>query len=181
MLALQLDCSKERKEMTENDNSNTRHLLFHAGELAGSIGAACRGNLDLPITSVVVDSRRAVPGSLFVALTGEHVDGHDFIFDAMKRGAHTVIAAIQKKEKVFEALAQWQKENGHADDICILFVDSPLKALQDAAREYRLRHSFENCGDGSSGQNYYEGMYSENTCACLPRGECHCKPRQLEF
>ena len=33
----------------------------------------------------VIDSREATPGSLFVALSGEKVDGHDFLADAVAR------------------------------------------------------------------------------------------------
>ncbi|HVT19862.1 MAG TPA: UDP-N-acetylmuramoyl-tripeptide--D-alanyl-D-alanine ligase [Mycobacteriales bacterium] len=36
---------------------------------------------------VVIDSREASAGSLFVALPGEHVDGHRFVGDAIRRGA----------------------------------------------------------------------------------------------
>ena len=42
---------------------------------------------------VVVDSRIVEPGDLFVALRGEHTDGHRFIPDALKRGATGVLAA----------------------------------------------------------------------------------------
>ena len=31
------------------------------------------------ITEAAVDSRQVIPGSLFVAIPGEKVDGHDFI------------------------------------------------------------------------------------------------------
>ncbi len=39
------------------------------------------------ITDAVVDSRQAIPGSLFVALPGERQDGHEFIGHAFGRGA----------------------------------------------------------------------------------------------
>lgn len=43
---------------------------------------------------VVADSRQVQPGSLFVALPGEHVDGHDFAARAVTDGgAHLVLAA----------------------------------------------------------------------------------------
>ncbi|GAA4733028.1 UDP-N-acetylmuramoyl-tripeptide--D-alanyl-D-alanine ligase [Isoptericola chiayiensis] len=42
---------------------------------------------------VVVDSRRVEPGALFVALPGEHVDGHDFAAGAVAQGASLVLAA----------------------------------------------------------------------------------------
>ncbi|HWB66757.1 MAG TPA: Mur ligase family protein, partial [Mycobacteriales bacterium] len=60
---------------------------------AEEIAALCGGRLDHadPTTlvdgSVVVDSRQAGPGSVFVALPGEHDDGHAFVGDAIRRGA----------------------------------------------------------------------------------------------
>jgi UDP-N-acetylmuramoyl-tripeptide--D-alanyl-D-alanine ligase len=42
---------------------------------------------DAVASSVTIDSRVAEPGSLFVALPGEHADGHAFVGDALSRGA----------------------------------------------------------------------------------------------
>jgi UDP-N-acetylmuramoyl-tripeptide--D-alanyl-D-alanine ligase len=42
---------------------------------------------------VVVDSRRSVPGALFVCLVGDNGDGHDHVADAMARGAAAALAA----------------------------------------------------------------------------------------
>src|SRR5512138_616360 len=39
------------------------------------------------ITEAVIDSRQVIPGSMFVAILGEKVDGHDFIGEAFRRGA----------------------------------------------------------------------------------------------
>ncbi|WP_326599500.1 UDP-N-acetylmuramoyl-tripeptide--D-alanyl-D-alanine ligase [Streptomyces sp. NBC_01803] len=41
---------------------------------------------------VVIDSRLTEPGSLFAALPGEHVDGHDFAVSAVAAGAAAVLA-----------------------------------------------------------------------------------------
>ncbi|NLU67632.1 UDP-N-acetylmuramoyl-tripeptide--D-alanyl-D-alanine ligase [Streptomyces sp. HNM0574] len=41
---------------------------------------------------VVIDSREAVPGSLFAAFAGERVDGHDFARTAVETGAVGVLA-----------------------------------------------------------------------------------------
>lgn len=49
------------------------------------------GPLDVKVNSVVDDSRCAKNGALFVAVTGENFDGHDFIHDAIKFGAKAVI------------------------------------------------------------------------------------------
>lgn len=42
-------------------------------------------------TSLVIDSREAVPGSVFVALRGQQTDGHRFISQAVERGAKVVV------------------------------------------------------------------------------------------
>jgi UDP-N-acetylmuramoyl-tripeptide--D-alanyl-D-alanine ligase len=44
-----------------------------------------------PVTNVVIDSRQADKGSLFVALPGEHTDGHLFVTEAFHRGAMAAI------------------------------------------------------------------------------------------
>ena len=49
------------------------------------------GSLDKQVTSICYDSRRADSGSLFVAIRGERVDGHDFIAEAIDRGAVGVV------------------------------------------------------------------------------------------
>src|SRR5215470_2469034 len=43
--------------------------------------------------SVVIDSRKARPGSLFAALPGENADGHDFASAAIGGGAVAVLAS----------------------------------------------------------------------------------------
>jgi UDP-N-acetylmuramoyl-tripeptide--D-alanyl-D-alanine ligase len=55
-------------------------------EVSQAIGGTLRGH-DARVTSVVTDSRVAQPGALFFALRGEHADGHDFVADALARGA----------------------------------------------------------------------------------------------
>ena len=46
----------------------------------------------LDIAGITADSRQVVPGDLFAALPGVHVDGRAFIADAVKRGAIAVLA-----------------------------------------------------------------------------------------
>jgi UDP-N-acetylmuramyl pentapeptide synthase len=50
------------------------------------------------ITEAVIDSRQVIPGSLFVAIPGEKLDGHDFIEEAFRRGAS--FALIQRDMNV---------------------------------------------------------------------------------
>ncbi|MDQ1723802.1 MAG: UDP-N-acetylmuramoyl-tripeptide--D-alanyl-D-alanine ligase [Frankiaceae bacterium] len=56
------------------------------GRLAGGADPAAL------VDAVVTDSRAAGPGSLFVAIDGEHHDGHDFAAAAITTGATAVLA-----------------------------------------------------------------------------------------
>lgn len=45
----------------------------------------------LSITGITIDNRKVQPGDLFVAMKGNSADGHDFITDAIARGAAAVV------------------------------------------------------------------------------------------
>ena len=59
---------------------------FRDGEIV-----AHKGSLDLPISGLVMDSRRVVPGNLFFALHGLRTDGAGYIDEAIARGAVAVV------------------------------------------------------------------------------------------
>jgi len=50
-----------------------------------------QGSADIEITAIVFDSRKVIPGCMFVAVKGTVVDGHDYILQAIKDGAVAVI------------------------------------------------------------------------------------------
>lgn len=63
-------------------------------EVAEVVGGTCR-NVDpetLITGSVEFDSRKITPGSVFLALPGARVDGHDFAAQAVAQGAVVVLA-----------------------------------------------------------------------------------------
>ncbi len=95
-----------------------------------NVGAA---PMRTPVGLVTVDSREVVPGSLFVALPGERVDGADFVADAFRKGA---VAAI-----VSEAGAA-KHPAGSSSGGMLLVVRDPVEALGDLAQAHRqkLRH-----------------------------------------
>ncbi|MEL4357314.1 MULTISPECIES: UDP-N-acetylmuramoyl-tripeptide--D-alanyl-D-alanine ligase [unclassified Luteococcus] len=49
---------------------------------------------------VVIDARKATPGSIFVAIPGERVDGHDFTAQAAAQGAAAVICTRQTEAEL---------------------------------------------------------------------------------
>lgn len=91
------------------------------------IAEACDARLDgadpdAIATSVVIDSRAAVPGALFVALAGTRADGHGFVAAAHRAGA--VAALVGEASGVHGSL---------------LRVADPLTALSALARAVRER------------------------------------------
>jgi len=95
----------------------------------GQIAEACsgdvrKGSLTDAITGVVIDSRAVTPDCLFVAIRGERLDGHDFIAEAVSRGATCVL--IERDRELNCSVAAVE-------------VDDTTRALGDLARAYRNR------------------------------------------
>jgi len=162
--------------METNKSTFSRSFLFTAGELAGIVGGTCRGNLEAKIYSVSTDSRFAKPESLFVAFEGERTDGHHFIQDAIQNGACAIIADIKKKDVVLESIRCAE----NAENIGLIFVDSTLNALQEAAKEYRLRSSLLRIGvTGSSGKTTTKECIGAILSACYPSETVAISPGNL--
>jgi UDP-N-acetylmuramoyl-L-alanyl-D-glutamate--2,6-diaminopimelate ligase len=64
-------------------------------DLARGAGAVLDGDGEVEITGIAYDSRRVGPGDLFVAVAGLHVDGHDYLGDAVTKGAAAV--AVERR------------------------------------------------------------------------------------
>lgn len=60
-----------------------------------------RGSMDCIITSITDDSRAVVPGSLFVAVKGERVDGHRFVSQSIAAGAAAVMTQDSVNAGIF--------------------------------------------------------------------------------
>jgi len=65
--------------------------LEEVAALAG--GRLVNGSKETLITSVVHDTRNVVKGSLFVAIVGERLDGHQFLKQAAAKGAKAVVVS----------------------------------------------------------------------------------------
>ena len=57
------------------------------------------GSTDVEISDFFVDSRKISPGSLFVAITGTQVDGHQFIEKAIAQGASAILCETMPETK----------------------------------------------------------------------------------
>jgi len=65
-----------------------RDLEFVVAACAGEL---LKGSPDVTFQRVNTDSRQAQAGDLFVALSGERFNGHDFIFEVVQKGAAAVL------------------------------------------------------------------------------------------
>lgn len=114
-------------------------------------------SLDVPISNVVIDSRQAVRGSLFIALPGERVNGHDFVDSAFKNGASFALVdqAILKSFQVIDLRIGYfdpSVMNNPQLPVC-LRVENTLLALQKLATYWRESHPVRTIGiTGSVGK-----------------------------
>ncbi len=65
-------------------------MMWTAHAAAVSIDAQVRGD-DVGFARVTTDSRQIQAGDLFVALRGDHFDGHDYVAQALAQGAAAVM------------------------------------------------------------------------------------------
>lgn len=121
------------------------------GELASVCGATLPPGVaaGLPAEGLTTDTRELRPGQVFLALVGEHHDGHDFVLPALQAGA---IAAIVSREIPA------------ADNRCLVVPDT-LKALGDIARYWRLQMPARVVAvTGSAGKTTTKGLLT-NICS----------------
>lgn len=118
-----------------------------------------RASGDEPVlSSVVVDSREAISGSLFVALPGEQTNGHEFVNHAFEQGAIAALvehksensfAEIDLRDKDNTAISQW---DGTLP--VIIIVEDSLNAMQKAAQSWRSQFKVKVIGiTGSVGKS----------------------------
>lgn len=113
--------------------------------VALAIQAQLIGN-DGDLPPIAIDSRKIQGGELFVALGGENFDGHDFIDQAIQKGAKVILTA--------RPLPQNKNEN-----VSFLYVKDTTKALGELAKFHRSHYPIPMVGiTGSCGKTTVKGM-----------------------
>ncbi len=116
-------------------------MLTFADVFEALTGARVAG-ASLIISEASIDSRQAIPASLFFALPGERVDGHAFIEDAFKQGAQS--AVIQQEVDLPYPVIDLRdgpipEDTSLPETPFLLRVDDSLKALQVIAGFWRKK------------------------------------------
>lgn len=101
----------------------TEQVLWTALEAAAATDGSARGSWTA--TGISIDSRTSRPGDLFVALKGPNFDGHDYVVDALKRGAAAAMVH--------------RRPTGLAPDAPLLMVDDTMDGLWSLGAMARLR------------------------------------------
>jgi UDP-N-acetylmuramoyl-tripeptide--D-alanyl-D-alanine ligase len=113
------------------------------------------GAEDRSFSGISIDSRTLRAGELFIALRGERVDGHEYIPQAIEKGAAGI-------------LAEFQSETGSpkATNIALVAVQNSHEAMMTLARQYREMTSAKVVGiTGSNGKTTTKEMaYSLLSC-----------------
>jgi UDP-N-acetylmuramoyl-tripeptide--D-alanyl-D-alanine ligase len=118
---------------------------MHLSEAARALGAAVEG-ADVMLSGVSSDTRTLQGGNLFVALRGEHYDGHRFLSVAASSGAAAAMVDAAGPSVAAGALP-------------LLVVDDTRLALGRLAAHWRSRFSMPVVGlTGSSGKTTVKEM-----------------------
>lgn len=62
-------------------------------EIAQALGYTYKQTTNQPVCGISIDSRSVQAGDLFVALVGEHSDGHHYLQQALQQGAAAVVVS----------------------------------------------------------------------------------------
>jgi UDP-N-acetylmuramoyl-tripeptide--D-alanyl-D-alanine ligase len=99
-------------------------------------------------SEAVIDSRLTTPESLFTALAGERADGHNFLTDAIAKGAR---GALIKRDRAADLAGDGRVvvdpttgaglERASANSVLLFAVDDPLGSLHSLASFHRERFS----------------------------------------
>ncbi|MCK9232911.1 MAG: UDP-N-acetylmuramoyl-L-alanyl-D-glutamate--2,6-diaminopimelate ligase [Syntrophales bacterium] len=134
---------------TGGDTERGGPRLDVAAILAATGGELIAGPPEAVLAGVSTDTRTLSPGALFVALAGEHFNGHDCLGEALARGAGGLLVSRARRDRL----------PGAPGGIVIIAVDDPLTALGGIAHAWRMRFALPVCAiTGSSGKTTTKEM-----------------------
>ena len=148
VLSREKSCSSGKQNRVAGYNGgamNNQHAWTLSHVLLATNGRFASGDSTVCFRSISIDTRSLKPGDLFLALSGDHFDGHQFLDEAVQKGAAGVLVEAEPEQPM---------------TVPVVVVDDTLKALGDLAA-YR-RHLMNNLTviaiTGSSGKTTVKEM-----------------------
>ncbi len=135
--------------------STTSNIIWTSAEAVKATGG--HSAREWSATSLSIDTRTLQKGALFVALTGDHSDGHNYVAQALEKGATAAVVS--------------RVPDGVPEDAPLLVVDDTLDALRDLGMAARHRTGAKIIAvTGSVGKTGTKEMLA---CAFGALGETH--------
>ncbi len=100
------------------------------GSLIDGLGATVHGDAGVSVGEICYDSRRARPGSLFVALRGQVTDGHRYTDDALAAGASALLVEEQPAKSPDVPVAVVPDTRAALPLLAARLYDHPARDLQ---------------------------------------------------
>ena len=100
------------------------------GSLIDGLGATVHGDAGVSVGEICYDSRRARPGSLFVALRGQVTDGHRYTDDALAAGASALLVEEQPAKSPDVPVAVVSDTRAALPLLAARLYDHPARDLQ---------------------------------------------------
>ena len=120
-------------------------MLYGLSQVCNSVKGEKLLDTDSLIRNVCIDSRKVLDGTLFFAIKGERVDGHDYVLNAAKNNAS---AAVISKELDPFTMTELKKLN-----FGLIKVDDTQKTLSEFAKWHRSNCDIKLVGvTGSAGK-----------------------------
>ena len=136
--------------MDNRNGAEEPTLMEIAGIMGGRLHVPAHALRQSRITGVCSDTRRIEEGNLFIAISGERFDGHDFVPEAMRSGACASLVS-----------SEWHdgRPDRETPDAARIVVPEVLPALQAFAGWHRRRFDLPVIAvTGSSGKTTTKNM-----------------------
>jgi len=136
--------------------------MFQIQELLKATrGKLIRGPISAKVVGISIDSRTIKPKEAFIALKGPNFDGHDFIQEAIKKGAACIIQTSNPDGLTSLTMALKRSQSAPNSTVLIEVKDT-TKALGDIARFQRRKFDIPVVAiTGSSGKTTAKEMMAE--------------------
>lgn len=111
-------------------------MNIHLEKITDIVAGTCSDKADVCINSVSIDTRTMTKGCVYVAIVGDNFDGHEFIDEAINKGAAVILSEYELQKSV-----------------PVIRVGSTRKALGDIAEYWRMKFDIPVVGiTGSNGK-----------------------------